>query len=71
MMYQADQMRSQIIEELNTRTQKRVDASEDFAKDLRQIERYKEQKERDEQKAPEMAQLKDIGQVIVVFYTCI
>ena len=47
MMYQADAMRGQIIDELNVRMLKRVDASEDFAKDLRQIERYKEQKERD------------------------
>lgn len=45
--YQTDELRNQVIAELNARTRKRVDASEDFAKDLRRIERYKEQKERD------------------------
>lgn len=47
MMYQADQVRNQIVDQLNIRMQKRIDTSEDFAKDLRQIARYKEQKERD------------------------
>ena len=44
MMYQADQIRNQIIDQLNARMQVRVDASEEFAKDLRQIKRYVEQK---------------------------
>ena len=47
MIYQPSEQRERIIDELNVRMQKRVEGSEDFAKDLRQIERYKEQKERD------------------------
>jgi len=46
-VYQSDGDRNRIIGELKTRTKKRIDASEDFAKDLSRIARYKELKERD------------------------
>ena len=46
-MYQSDNDRNRIIGELNERTKKRISASEEFAKDLKRIERYKELKERD------------------------
>lgn len=41
------QVRPEIVNQLRSSVSQRVESSEDFAKELRRIERYKEQKERD------------------------